>query len=529
MQLNTPIRTALQIALWTALGWHAASSADPVVTTSGGAVRGVAQASTQVFYGIPYAKPPLGALRWRAPQPAPRWKGVRAATTPSAACYQPPPQEFGPYTAEFLIPGPVSEDCLYLNVWKPASAGARLPVLFFIHGGAFSSGSASVPVYDGAALAAQGAIVVSINYRLGVLGFLARPDLTAEGHGSSGNYGVLDMVAALRWVRSNIARFGGDPANVTIAGQSAGAAAVNDLLVSPLAKGLFQRAIAQSGSGMGIAMPTLAEAEQAGLAATQRHTPLSLVQLRQLPAGELLQLTAPPPPAPGTKFRMPSVGFWPNVDHVVLTGNPEHAQVSAVSKVPMLTGFNADEGLMFGAPQSPSDFEEYVRDRYGAFAERVLDAYPHADAAQVAASAALLARDRYMASLVFWVRARSASSGAAIYTYLFDRPYPPAKGVSFGAFHTAEVPYVMGTLGMGARLFSAQDAEFSRGVQEQWLAFVKTGSPALPQQAWPRFDGAGMQVMTPGPGGTLRAAVSTPERFEILWNFVQQGGQLSLF
>jgi para-nitrobenzyl esterase len=213
----------------------------------------------------------------------------------------------------------------------------------------------------------------------------------------------------------------------------------------------------------------------------------------------------------------------------VLTGNPEHAQVSAVSKVPMLTGFNADEGLMFGAPQSPSDFEEYVRDRYGAFAERVLDAYPHADAAQVAASAALLARDRYMASLVFWVRARSASSGAAIYTYLFDRPYPPAKGVSFGAFHTAEVPYVMGTLGMGARLFSAQDAEFSRGVQEQWLAFVKTGSPALPQQAWPRFDGAGMQVMTPGPGGTLRAAVSTPERFEILWNFVQQGGQLSLF
>jgi para-nitrobenzyl esterase len=527
MQLNTPIRSTLQIALWAALGWHATSSADPVVRTSSGAVHGVTQASTQAFYGIPYAKPPLGELRWKAPQPAPRWHGVRAATAPSAACYQPPAREFGPYTAEFLIPGPVSEDCLYLNVWKPASAGARLPVLFFIHGGAFSSGSASVPIYDGAALAAQGAIVVSINYRLGVLGFLAHPELTAEGHGSSGNYGVLDMVAALRWVRDNIARFGGDPKRVTIAGQSAGAAAVNDLLLSPLAKGLFQRAIAQSGSGMGIAMPTLAEAEQAGLAATRQQGPVSLAQLRRLPAAELQQLTAPPPPAPGAKFRMPSVGFWPNVDGVVVVANPEQAQAQPVSQVPMLTGFNTDEGLMFGAPRSPSDFEEYVRDRYGAVSGRVLDAYPHADAAQVAASSVLLARDRYMASLVFWARGRAAGSCAAIYTYLFDRPYPAAGGAS--AFHTAEVPYVMGTLAMGTQPVGAQDVAFSRGVQQQWLAFMKNGNPSLPQQAWPRFDAAGTQVMVPGPGGALRAAVSSPERLEILRDFVQQGGQLSLF
>lgn len=519
----------MQLALLATVGLCDASMADPIIRTSNGNLRGIAQQSTEVFYGIPYARPPLGDLRWKAPQAAPRWQGVRAATAPSAACYQPAPREFGPYTAEFLIQGSVSEDCLYLNVWKPAKVSAKLPVLFYIHGGGFSSGSSTVPIYDGSSLAARGAIVVTINYRLGVFGFLAHPELTRDGHGSSGNYGVLDMIAALRWVRTNIARFGGDPDNVTIAGQSAGAAAVNDLVLSPPAKGLFHRAIAQSGSGMGIAMPALGEAERSGLEMTQRAGPQSIAQLRRLPAAELQKLTEAPPPAPGAKFRMPSIGFWPNVDGVVILGNPEQTKVKAVSNVPFLTGFNADEGLMFGAPKLPSEFETYVRDRYAAFADRLLALYPHADEVQVADSIQLLARDRYMASLIFWARGRTTASGETVYAYFFDHPYPAAKGTGFGAFHTAEVPYVMGTLGKGERKLTQQDEQFSSSMQHQWLAFMKTGDPSIPNQAWPPVEPQDVQVMTLGPGAALRPAVSSKERFDLLWNYVQAGGSLSLF
>jgi para-nitrobenzyl esterase len=529
MQLRRKMTTAIQLALFATVSWCDASMADPIIRTSNGNLRGIAQQSTDVFYGIPYAMPPLGDLRWKAPQAVPRWQGVRAATAPSAACYQPAPREFGPYSAEFLIQGIVSEDCLYLNVWKPAKVSAKLPVFFFIHGGGFSSGSATVPIYNGSSLAARGAVVVTINYRLGVFGFLAHPELTRDGHGSSGNYGVLDMIAALRWVRTNIARFGGDPDNVTIAGQSAGAAAVNDLVLSPPAKGLFHRAIAQSGSGMGIAMPTLGEAEKSGLEMTQRAGPQSIAQLRRLPAAELQKLTEAPPPAPGEKFRMPSIGFWPNVDGLVILGNPEQKTVKAVSNVPFLTGFNADEGLIFGAPKSSSEFETYVRDRYDLFADRLLALYPHADAAQVADSIQLLARDRYMASLLFWARNRTIASRGKVFAYFFDHPYPATKGVGFGAFHTAEVPYVMGALGKGDRIFTRQDEEFSSEMQNQWLAFMKTGNPSVRNHAWPPVDAQDLQVMKIGPSAGLHPAVSSKERLSLFWDYVQAGGKLSLF
>ena len=210
--------------------------------------------------------PPLGALRWHAPVAAKSWSGVRAATDYAPSCYQEwPARTFGPYTAEFVDTPRHAEDCLYMNVWAPAQKSAKMPVLVWIHGGGFGGGSGAIAIYDGAHLAAQGIVVVTINYRVGPFGFLAHPELAREAQGSGvGNYGLQDMIAALRWVRSNAEAFGGDPTRVTIAGQSAGAIAVSDLVASPLAKGLFAGAIAQSGAAMGIAAIQLAEAERNG-------------------------------------------------------------------------------------------------------------------------------------------------------------------------------------------------------------------------------------------------------------------------
>lgn len=232
------------------VGASPVASAQSVVKVESGSLRGVNGAEVDRFLGIPYAQAPVGPLRWRDPLPAEKWNAMRDASRASAACYQAAPAAFGPYTGEFLNGPDVSEDCLYLNVWRPHGDNGKLPVYVFIHGGAFNSGSGNIPIYDGASLAQQGIVVVNINYRLGVFGFMAHPDLSREStHNGSGNYGMLDQVAALRWVRANIAAFGGDPAAMAIGGQSAGAVSVNDLIVSPLAKGLFRSAIAESGAG----------------------------------------------------------------------------------------------------------------------------------------------------------------------------------------------------------------------------------------------------------------------------------------
>src|SRR5262245_13266464 len=270
-----------------------------------GALAGKQEGAVAAFLGVPFAAPPVGANRWAPPRPAAKWKGERTADQFAASCQQGvSPQGFGPWTAEYVVQGPVSEDCLYVNVWTPAkNAPDRLPVLVWIYGGAFSSGSGSVAIYNGAALAAKGIVVVNVNYRVGVYGFLAHPGLTAESPAhASGNYGLLDQVAGLRWVRDNIAAFGGDPTKVTIAGQSAGAASVHHLIASPLAKGLFVRAIAQSGSGMGLPVPDRATAETvgkqlsaggvgsggaAGSSSSGGGQPLTLAQLRALSTAQL--------------------------------------------------------------------------------------------------------------------------------------------------------------------------------------------------------------------------------------------------
>jgi para-nitrobenzyl esterase len=525
--LMKTIYTALLMAA--ALG-SSAAQAQSTVKLDTGAIRGVDGSTVDRFMGIPYAQSPVGRLRWRAPLPAPAWDGIRDASKPGAACYQAAPSTFGPYTGEFVDVPSISEDCLYLNVWRPHGAGGKLPVYVYIHGGAFNSGSGNVPVYDGAALAGRGIIVVTINYRLGVFGFLAHPDLTREDpHKVSGNYGLLDQVAALRWVRANIAAFGGDPGAVVIGGQSAGAVSVNDLLVMPLAKGLFRGAIAESGAGIGIDASPLAQAERFGTTIQQQAGAKSLEQMRALPAADLLKAAGKASSPTGSKFAMVQLHLAPNVDGYVLPADATDPTAPVASPVPLLTGFNSDEYGLFGAPSNRAEFVAMVRERYGAQADRFLALYPYATDAQARASTALIGRDRSLASLVLWAERRARVSGQTVFTYLYDHPYPATPdGKTFGAFHTSEVPYVMGVLDAKGRAFDARDRAVSATMQAHWLAFIRSGNPGMPGKPWPP---AGAAPVVIGLGDTigLRNAVSTPERFAAFREFAAAGGKLSLF
>lgn len=499
--------------------------AGPVVATTNGALEGVEQERLETFMGIPYAAPPVGPARWREPGPMAPWSGVRQADRPGASCQQGLAQPWGPYSAEFVAGPPVSEDCLYLNLWRPTGA-RRLPVLLFIHGGAFQGGAGHLPIYDGGRLAARGAVVITINYRVGVLGFLAHPALTAESplH-SSGNYGLLDQIAALRWVRANVARFGGDPANVTIAGESAGAASVNDLLMSPLASGLFHRAIAFSGASMAIETPNLAEAERRGVALGEQLAATSIDALRAMPAERLIEAARI---VPGEGGGPPALRFVPNLDAVVLPHDPAVPTRPVASPVPYMTGFNSAEMIDLSVT-TPEQFIAAVRRRYGDFAERLLALYPHETNDQVRQSNELLARDRYMTGLLLWSSARSRASRQRVYAYLYHHPYPPVRGgVSWGTFHSSGLPYVFGTIGIGDRTFGPADAAIVRRWQDRLLAFMRRGDPSLPGRRWPTAREGMTQVMGIGDIDRMRDAVSSPARFEALRDYNVSGGSLGL-
>lgn len=523
---------ACAAALACVLAMPATAADGPVLRTGAGALRGLRHDGVDAFLGIPYAQPPVGDLRWRAPRVASRWQGVRDATRFAASCYQAAPRAWGPFTAEFVEVGAVSEDCLYLNAWTPSHRAGRLPVLVWIHGGGFGSGSASIPIYDGARLAAQGAVVVSINYRVGAFGFLAHPALSREdSDGVSGNYGLLDMIAALHWVHANVAAFGGDPARVTIAGQSAGAAAVNDLMVSPLAKGLFAAAIAQSGSGMGVQALPLAEAEANGEELFRADAASTAQGLRALPASRVLALADAGPPTADGKARPRGLAFAPVLDQHVLVADADRPDAQPQSQVPLLTGFNADEGYIFGVPEmTPETFEAMVRGRYADKADGFLAAYPHATPAEATASAELIARDRYMAALVLWCQGRSRTHRAAIYPYYYVHPFPGPEQARFGTFHTSEVPYVFGVLDQGGRPFTRADLEVSGQFMRRWLAFARTGDPNAPgMPAWTQAAPRSGEVMRIGDRPGAAAGVSTPERLELFREYVAAGGHLSLF
>ncbi len=471
------------------------------------------------YLGIPFAAPPTGANRWRAPQPAAHWQGLRDAMHYGADCQQdvvPNRGAIGPWTWEYLTQGPVSEDCLFLNVWVPANPrGAKLPVLYWIYGGGFTSGGTSLPLYDGSALAARGIIVVSVNYRVGIYGFLAHPELTKEA-GTSGNYGLLDQIAGLQWVQRNIGAFWGDPGRVTIMGQSAGAASVHALIASPQAKGLFHQAIAQSGSGMGRNWPTLAEGEAAGTRFAQAAGKQSLAELRAM-SPDQIKAALGNPEMRGTR--------WAPLGGTPLVPDPD----KAVSLVPVLTGLTADEGSA-GAPEyaitDAAGIRAALERRYGAFAERFAPLYPAIDAETAAASGRLMNRERGIAAMLAWARARPAGA-PPVYGYLWDWPEPGSKP-EYRAFHSSELAYVFGTLTVTPeRPFAIRDDRIATLMGDYWSCFVETGRPTcgmLPE--WPGIDSGLIMAL-----GT-RFAPMRPLRAEaqsVFEAYAASGGQVSLF
>jgi para-nitrobenzyl esterase len=458
-----------------------ASPASPIVRTASGSVRGLVQNNIAVFRGVPFAAPPLGKRRWRAPQPAAPWNGVLAATQFKPACMQ---QGMYPPDAPSE---PVSEDCLYLNIWKPAASGSTsLPVMVWIYGGGLENGSAAVPLYSGNALAHKGVIVVTFNYRLGVFGFLALPQLTRESqHHRSGDYGLLDQIAALRWVHENIAAFGGDPNNVTVFGQSSGSISLSALTASPLTKGLFQRAIGESG---GLFEPmalvpelTLAGAEQQGQRFAARIGVTSLAALRAQPAGRLIK-----------------VPFSPNiiVDGYVVPRSPfETYAVEKANKVALLLGWNADEGAFFLTHRriSPGTYRATLDRSFPSLLVRLLAPNPGADDRSARTAAIDFNTDmRFRWDMWTWANLAARDDNEKVYLYEFAHPPPYARGSLYyglGAAHGVEMAYVFDHLDSQAAAWTAADRRLTWVVSSYWTNFAKTGNPNAPGlPVWPGFQ-----------------------------------------
>ncbi len=456
----------------------AAAISQPVQVT-GGAVAGVSgrDPSITVFKGIPFAAPPVGDLRWREPQPVIAWEGVRRSEEFSSSCIQTIHNEFKPWTYEFMTHNQISEDCLYLNVWTPAkSSTEKLPVFVWVYGGAFNSGSAAVPLYNGEELAKKGLLVVTFNYRVGVFGFLALPELTREApYHASGNYGLLDQVAVLRWVQANISHFGGDPARVTVGGQSAGSISVHYLTASPLAKGLFIGAIMESGGStvgrMGIRLDpkTLAQAEADGEKFMHGYGAATLAQFRAMPWQKLA----------GTE---PGLQFIPIVDGYLLPAAvPTVFAEGRQNDVVSLTGMNTGELEGLAGPQAtPTTVEAYqqeVKKRFGNRADEFLKLYPAATEEQIEAAFEESARDSNVTALYLWAQLRAKTSKTLVYEYLWNHTLPGPDAARYGAFHSSELPYVLDTLDMSDRPFTPQDQEIANVMSSYWANFVTHGDP----------------------------------------------------
>jgi para-nitrobenzyl esterase len=456
------------------------------------------------FKGVPYAKPPIGELRWRAPQPPAPWQGVREAKQFGPRSVQPSRL---PTSIQYFGPEEESEDCLYLNVWTAArSPDERRPVMVWIHGGAYYLGSAAQPIFDGEGLARKGAVVVTVNYRLGRLGFLAHPDLSAESeHGVSGNYGLLDLIAALHWVQRNVGAFGGDPGCVTIFGQSVGATTVCAFMASPLTRGLFHRAIGQSGGAVspagktdGGSMLMLEGGEQAGLEFAKGLGARSIAELRARPAEEI-QLVRPEagwvikpimdPSQPGPERRETA---WPVIDGYIFPEPPldVFARGGQID-VPLLTGSTTGEGALFGGVASLRAFIDDAKAEYGASAPTFLDLYPASSDAQASAATNIALGDRrFVAQNWKWARLHAQARRAKTYYYRFDRVPPAPELKNIGAFHTSDIPYLFQTFDAYERWpWQSWDHTLSDTMSSYWVNFARSGDPngaGLPP--WPSFD-----------------------------------------
>lgn len=462
-------------------------AAMPTISAPAGALRGRADGDIHVFKGIPYAAPPTGQYRWRPPMPAAPWTGVRDAGGFGPACIQPTPGTPHIYSDNL---GATSEDCLSLNIWAPASARAA-PVIVWIHGGSLVSGSSKERLYDGARLASEGVVVVSINYRLGVLGFLAHPALSGESPvGISGNYGLMDQIQALQWVQRNIAAFGGDPANVTIAGESAGGLSVIYLMASPPARGLFARAIAQS--AYMISTPELKQARFGMPAAEGAGTTLA----RVLQAPSLRVLRSMDPQTITDQAALAGFASFGVVDGQLLPAQMVDVfERGEQAPVPVLAGFNSGEirSLRFLAPPAPSSAAEYeriIRDRYGDLADAYLRLYPASDMGE-----SILAASRD--ALYGWTAERMVRNQTALgqpsYLYLFDHGYPAMDSAGLHAFHASELPYMFGRLDRTPPLWpripaTTAESGLSDAMIAYWTSFARTGSPvAANGPDWPVF------------------------------------------
>jgi para-nitrobenzyl esterase len=485
------------------LGLGAAAGAAAEVKTSAGVVKGTAtpDGRIRIFKGIPFAAPPVGGLRWQAPRPAAPWQGTRDATEFGARCLQ------GRVFDDISFPN-LSEDCLTLNIWTPAASGReRLPVMVWIHGGGFQAGAGSEPRHDGEAFARKGVVLVHFNYRLGVFGFFSHPELTREsGRDASGNYGLLDQIAALRWVKENIATFGGDPANVTIFGESAGSLAVSALMASPLAAGLFHKAIGESGAyfptGMGgLPLDPVEVTDKRGASFAAALGAQSLAALRQKPGDEVLQAAMKAQP-----------WFAPNLDGYVLPRSVASVFMEgAQARVPLLAGWNADEvrASVVLAKQKPTaeSFTQESRKRFGTLADDVLTAYPASGDGEALESAAALASDLFIGYSTWkWLEVHAKTGGAPVYRYSFDRKIPVAPGRTMngapvtsrdvGARHAGEIEYVFGALDSVPNVsWEESDRRLSDALTTYWANFAKTGDPnggGLP--TWPRYDRGGRLI-----------------------------------
>jgi para-nitrobenzyl esterase len=468
----------------------AIAGAQVQVKTNSGTLEGSTENGVSSFKGIPFAAPPVGDLRWRPPQPPAAWKGVRKATEFGASCMQIKAGERLPWTHEFMVQNQVSEDCLYLNVWTPQlRPGASLPVIFFIHGGGFTEGSGSVDVYSGSDLAAKGVVVVTINYRLGVFGFLAHPDLTAESeHHSSGEYGILDQVAALKWVNANIAGFGGDPKRMTIWGQSAGAFSVAALVATPLTAGLFQQAQADSGLGIpGYFSTRLKDAEASGVSFAERHHASSIKELRALPAEDLLHDPNAPPGARGLRFAPP-------IDGWVLPDSPNSMSAAGTDNdVPVITGYQAGDSMLLAMMtppiQSVSQYHQVAQRRYSDMAPEFERLYPANSEGDIQRMITASGHDRSRVSMFLWASARVKSHHQPVFTYYFDRGIPWPQHPEFGAFHTAELPYFFLNLKLLDRPWEKQDFTLASEASSYLIHFATSGNPnGAGLVPWPKID-----------------------------------------
>jgi para-nitrobenzyl esterase len=454
-----------------------------IAEVTGGTVEGVVKDGIASFKGIPFAAPPVGDLRWRAPQPVKPWQGARKAYD-----FAPGPMQDIASGAALGGPQIISEDCLYLNVWTGAEkAGEKRPVMVWIYGGGFGLGMTSTPTYDGANLAKKGVVLVSMAYRLGPFGFLAHPELSKESGKGSGSYGIQDQIAGLKWVKESIAKFGGDPSNVTIFGESAGAKSVGFLMTSPMARGLFHRAISESGGAVAPPVLSLREAEAQGKAYLSKLGADDIKTARALSAEKIQSQTK-------------GMGnFKPVPDGETIVEDPyELYETGKFNDTPILVGTNSDEGGLFLTQKITSEtFEPYIRNKYKLGVEEILKAYPHATDAEATRSAKDCIREFSFAwSTWNWARLQSKNGKNKAFVYYFDRRTPASPN---GSSHGAEISYVFGNLGKSGqpgRSDRSEDKALSDLMTSYWINFAKKGNPNGPDlPVWPAFDEKEQQTM----------------------------------